>query len=97
MAHAVVATVTTSPTLIAKVPAGGTVFVQNLGTVNVTLGLDQQVAVGEGVILGKAAAAGTPGGSLTTTPPGDPEPQTWWAVAASGSATVIAIVTAGTA
>lgn len=95
MAHLVVSEVGTVPRPVATVPAGGTLFVQNVGTENVTLGVDQELAAGTGIVLAKAPAAGTPGGSLTTYPPGDPEPQVWYGVTAAGTSKVVAVVVTG--
>lgn len=85
-------TVGTEATQIAQVPAGGTITIQNIGTTNVTLGVDQEPEVGKGIILAKAASAGTPGGSLTTYPPGDPNDATWYAVSAAAAGEVAVLV-----
>lgn len=88
-------TVGTEATQIAQVPSNGTLTIQNVGTENVTLGVGQEPIAGDGLVLAKAAAAGTPGGSLTTYPPGDPTPQTWYAVTASGTTTLAVLVVPG--
>jgi hypothetical protein len=95
VAHLVVQVVGPEPVQVCQVPAGGTVTIQNVGTVNVTLTEGIEAAAGDGIILAKAAATGTPGGSLTTYPPGDPTPQTWYGVTAAGVGKVVALVVSG--
>lgn len=92
MAHLVVVTVGTTPTQLCQVPPGGTVTIQNVGTKPVTVAEGVEPSVGKGLVLAKAPAVGTPGGSLTTYPPGDPTRQTWYGVVATGTSTVAVLV-----
>lgn len=84
--------VSSAGTQVAQVPAGHTITIQNTGAVNVSASVGAQLPYGDGIILAKAAATGTPGGSLTTYPPGDTTGQTWYAITKTAAGKVSVLV-----
>lgn len=88
MAHLTTSVVGTSPVQIAQVPAGHVVTIQNVGATAVWVAVNTQAKPTECFLL----AGGSPGGTLSTEPPGDVSDQTWYAATASGTTTVAAMV-----
>lgn len=87
-ARTTVVVVKSTATELTQVAPGHTVLVQNLSSKAVTIAVNQQPSAGQGIVL----AGGTPGQSFRTTPPGTPTWQTWYAIVATGTATVAVLV-----